>query len=915
MLKEYYKELKNVLRETTVISQTEQEEFLVRAGQCIADLDNKRFTILIAGETSAGKTSLINLLLKDNVLPTCITQNTHTICEISYGPTKEAVIHFFNKSKPARILNESNFHKIKRYIEKPVQNEPWCKRIEIKIPNPLLKGGVVIVDSPGIGDSEQTNKIVLDYLPRAYAFIYVLNSSNAGGLQEDRLMRILSDWIKLYNGEQRCGITAESALFVCNKWDEVEKQANQSQREDLQKHIIGKLRKKIPDLDERSQLIRMSVLRAAEVHKRFNVMSDDLNCLFNGLQRLLPLCIERKTEYLYCCISGQFCNVSDQLKCAMRNAKRNGQERLKIRQQLKVKLEKLKKGIFIQEMEDAISNHVKNLCEKITSYMKSDEVRRRFCTWEENDLPNIADRHKTDATKIREMYSRCIEERFLSFLYKWESKEQLFARAYADLEKQFHQSFYDLEKDIRDIDRVLVGDSRDELIPCETRPMKKFVVMTLGIFMPVLIPVGLAAGVLFAPVLGYLFIDRQLRERQLMNNRCQALTELSARFLEASINDEVLHHVRDNFSDEMTRITRVKRCHQHLIARYEQRCKDLTRSEDNSRDKETLEKNGPLYEKLQEMNEKLTFDALQSGIQVTYPPCQINIGRLRYNVRHILGRGSYGTVFKGQFTPPGHGRKEVAVKKLKEALCPSSVVTFLEEAAMLNRQLKHKHIIALYGVAIEVDNHKLLSVALVFELCPGSLKSHIFGNDNRIPWKTPNAATDTFRWTREILDALEFIHSKNIVHRDLKLDNILISRRNQIKVADLGLAKLKDRITGTVCGTILYMAPEVHEGKPYCTKADMYSFGLMMWEMWFGKRVFSGLSYQSLGLSDFLRRISEGHYRPQTPRNDRRFKPNLPPTQLTKLMTSCWQTEPSKRTTATECKAFIQKISDDYILV
>jgi len=112
-------------------------------------------------------------------------------------------------------------------------------------------------------------------------------------------MRILSDWMKLYNGEQRCGITAESALFVCNKWDDVEKQANQTQREDLQKHIIGNLRKKIPDLDERSQLIRMSVLRAAEVHRRFNVMSDDLNCLFNGLQRLLPLCIERKIEYLY----------------------------------------------------------------------------------------------------------------------------------------------------------------------------------------------------------------------------------------------------------------------------------------------------------------------------------------------------------------------------------------------------------------------------------------------------------------------------------------------------------------------------------------------------------------------------------------------------------------------------------------
>lgn len=48
---------------------------------------------------------------------------------------------------------------------------------------------MVIVDSPGIGDSEQVNKITLDYLPRAYAFIYVLNSSNAGGLQEDRVSK------------------------------------------------------------------------------------------------------------------------------------------------------------------------------------------------------------------------------------------------------------------------------------------------------------------------------------------------------------------------------------------------------------------------------------------------------------------------------------------------------------------------------------------------------------------------------------------------------------------------------------------------------------------------------------------------------------------------------------------------------
>ena len=94
---------------------------------------------ILTGETGAGKSSLINLLLNDNVLPTCITQNTNTICEISYGPTKEAVIHFLNTSEPALVLKKSKFDKVKRYIEKPAQNEPWCEKIEIKIPHPLLK--------------------------------------------------------------------------------------------------------------------------------------------------------------------------------------------------------------------------------------------------------------------------------------------------------------------------------------------------------------------------------------------------------------------------------------------------------------------------------------------------------------------------------------------------------------------------------------------------------------------------------------------------------------------------------------------------------------------------------------------------------------------------------------------------------
>ena len=94
------------------------------------------------------------------------------------------------------------------------------------------------------------------------------------------------------------------------------------------------------------------------------------------------------------------------------------------------------------------------------------------------------------------------------------------------------------------------------------------------------------------------------------------------------------------------------------------------------------------------------------------------------------------------------------------------------------------------------------------------------------------------------------------------------------------------------------MAPEVMEGKLYSAKVDIYSFGLMIWEMWFGKRVFI-----EQRLEDIYRRIRDEHYRPQIPKDG-----NLSPAKWIELMTSSWQSDPSLRRTATECKNIIKTI-------
>ena len=79
------------------------------------------------------------------------------------------------------------------------------------------------------------------------------------------------------------------------------------------------------------------------------------------------------------------------------------------------------------------------------------------------------------------------------------------------------------------------------------------------------------------------------------------------------------------------------------------------------------------------------------------------------------------------------------------------------------------------GVVMDVQNNRMRFLALVFELCMTSLKNHIFKNEENKPWKTKSAAIITCQWGVEILDALEFIHNKKIVHRDLKLENVLVS--------------------------------------------------------------------------------------------------------------------------------------------
>ena len=119
-------------------------------------------------------------------------------------------------------------------------------------------------------------------------------------------------------------------------------------------------------------------------------------------------------------------------------------------------------------------------------------------------------------------------------------------------------------------------------------------------------------------------------------------------------------------------------------------------------------------------------------------------------------------------------------------------------------------------------------------------------------------------------------------------------------MADLGLATIKNQITGTYCGTPLYMAPEIsRERKIYDAKVDMYSFGLMMWEMWFGERVPS---------KPFSRSQDEATRQIEVKTQELKGRCYSPPTKWIELMVSLWDYDPCVRKTAMESQVLIKEI-------
>lgn len=194
------------------------------------------------------------------------------------------------------------------------------------------------------------------------------------------------------------------------------------------------------------------------------------------------------------------------------------------------------------------------------------------------------------------------------------------------------------------------------------------------------------------------------------------------------------------------------------------------------------------------------------------------IGCYLYN-NNFIGKGSFSKVYVGYKKGDIKKENKYAIKKIYKKN-DEKYLKYVDKEIEIMKKLNHKNIIKLYDI-IYTEKY----IFLVLEYCDSDLHNFINRTD---------LDEDNIKYIiRQITDALKYIMDNNIVHRDLKPQNILINNNLAIKLCDFGFARefKGTLLTETICGSPLYMAPEILNNHKYNLKSDIWSLGIIMYEM------------------------------------------------------------------------------------
>ncbi|XP_056003288.1 uncharacterized protein LOC125661203 [Ostrea edulis] len=497
------------------------------------DLKRTDSSIVVAGETNAGKTTLLNKIMGRPILTSDHLSNTGRVCRVRNSQKKGIRLY----TKDNQMIQEIFIDKatelkktLRKYCEKNEEmSQETFHYVDLLFPVDVLKGDVVIVDTPGMNEEEKVKSMLEEYLPNALSFIFVLNVANDGGVQCDRIPKLLQ-LIQEHKKDMPC-FEEQDVLFLINKWDTVAIPDLLVDSDDEEDEQELQMKNEVHRNEELDRIWRTVVRKIKDVWP----LKDDRNAFRMTLKEQDPSdeYIRFKTRLADMVTKTENKRMKEHL-CFLiefaHNAERGIKARLRIfdlsEEDYQAKISRMEKEII--GMEGKCKQIQEDLKQKLKAKLKllSTELVEDMnsSVWKDKAL-NPPDKKPIKEMRFRDLATE-IPARIEDMIKKWmtdgECRKQI-----EETEKEMIRNFVTMQEQLSKIEEDLMGECAETESDSNV-PLVVGIAATSPLWVPLLLIAGvvcLAAVVILLPLIiakayKYTRVEKKEKVINIIYDRC-----------------------------------------------------------------------------------------------------------------------------------------------------------------------------------------------------------------------------------------------------------------------------------------------------------------------------------------------------------------------------------------------------------